>query len=175
MTPVLHPHNRHQPRQRESTGCHPHSRTYRQRRLPRFPGLDPPVPASRAAARARAGGPQRGAPRWGVPRASIPNQQAGFRGVKSGSCVRAWEGGGGRATRRSRSRRPSRRRRTDLGEARLTGRGLILYADHGKHAGCGCCWREVVSIAHLACTFRVVWVVEDYNVTFERFEGSPGV
>ena len=36
--------------------------------------------------------------------------------------------------------------------------------------GCGCCWREVVSTAGLACTFRVVGVVEDYNGTFERFE-----
>ena len=55
-----------------------------------------------------------GVPHWAAPRASVPSLRAGFRVVRSGSCVRAWEGGGGRATRRSRSRRPSRRRRTDL-------------------------------------------------------------
>ena len=41
--------------------------------------------------------------------------------------------------------------------------------------GCGCCWREAVSIARLACTFRVIGVVEDYNGTLERLEGYPGV
>ena len=108
----------------------------------------------------------------------FPANRRASGGLRSGSCVRAWEGGGGRATRRSRSRRPSRRRRTDLGEARLTGRGLILYAHYGKYRGdfgCGCCWREAVSIARLACTFRVVGVVGGYNCTFERFEGYPGV
>ena len=111
VTPILY-----QPRLRESTGSYPHSRTYRQRRLPRLPSLGSPVPASHAAARARAGDPQRGAPRWGhlvggtslgAPRTSVPSQQVGFRGVRSGSCARAWEGGGGRAARRPRSRRPS--------------------------------------------------------------------
>ena len=29
----------------------------------------------------------------GAPRASVPSQQEGFRGVRSGSCVRIWEGG----------------------------------------------------------------------------------
>ena len=33
--------------------------------------------------------------------------------------------------------------------------------------GCGCCWREVVSITRLACMLRVVGVVEDYDGTFE--------
>ena len=41
--------------------------------------------------------------------------------------------------------------------------------------GCGCCWREAVPIAPLACTFCIVVVVEDYDGAFERFEGYPGV
>ena len=41
--------------------------------------------------------------------------------------------------------------------------------------GCGCCWREVVLIARLTSTFRVVWVVEDHDGTLERFEGYLGV
>ena len=75
------------------------------------------------------------APRREAPRAFVPGLQVGFQGVRSRSCVRAREGGGGRATRRSRSRCQTRRCRIDLGEARLTGRGLIPYAHHGEHAG----------------------------------------
>jgi hypothetical protein len=89
----------------------------------------------RAAVRARVGGPQRRVPCLTAPRASIPSPQVGVRGVRSGSCVRAREGGGGSATRRLRSRHPSRCSRTDLAEARLAGRGLIPYAHHRKHAG----------------------------------------
>ena len=74
-------------------------------------------------------------PRWEALRASVPSPQVDFLGVISGGCVRAREGGDGRVTRRSRSRRLSRHRRTDLAEARLAGRGPILYVHHGKHAG----------------------------------------
>ena len=93
--------------------------------------------------------------------------------MKPGRCVRAREDGGGGTTRRGRSRRLSRRRRTDLGAARLAGRGPTLYVHHVKHAGdfrCGCCWREVVSTPRLACTPRVAGVVEDYDGTCERFK-----
>ena len=37
----------------------------------------------------------------GGPSCICPSQQMGFRGVRSGSCARAWEGGGGRAARKT--------------------------------------------------------------------------
>ena len=78
---------------------------------------------------------QQWAPRWAAPRASVPSLRVGFRGVIPESCVRARGGGGGRTTRSWCSRHVSRRRRTDLGAARLAGRGPTPYVHHGKHAG----------------------------------------
>ena len=79
--------------------------------------------------------------------------------------------GGGRATRRSRARRPSRHRRTDMVGTRLAGQVLIPYAYHGKHIGDF--GRGFLLAGTLfACTFRTVAVVEDHDGTFERLRGA---
>ena len=138
---------------RESRGRHPHSRTYRQRRPPPpqflvllFP-LDilskqiPLLSKSRLVTNATTTcscssahwrSSARSTSLGGLPMRLFP-----AHGSTSGGEIRKLrsEGEGGRATRRSRSRRPSQRRRTDLGEARLAGRGPIPYAHRGKHAG----------------------------------------
>ena len=109
----------------------------------------------------------------------------GLPGGRLGGCIRAREGGveervGDRAL-VSRSRHPGRRCGIDLGTVCLAGRKPISHAHQGKQtgkqgdSGCGCCSGELVSIAGLVCIFRVVGVVQDYNGTFENFEGHPRV
>jgi len=83
-----------------------HSRIGRHMHLLRLPIPGPPVPAYRVVVRARAGGSERRSSFGGT--LCVYSQPTGrIPGVRSGSCVRVRDGGGGKATRRWRSRRPS--------------------------------------------------------------------
>ena len=126
MTPVLH---RHTPASHSGINRIPSSFSDISRAFPVSVLLFPPrpqllKPALEALSEALLVG--------GTPRASVPSQQVGFRGGEIRK-LRSDMGG-----RRLEDRALVVRVdgcKTNLGEARLTGRGLILYAHHGKHAG----------------------------------------